>query len=65
MNNIIESLTEEVRKLDEIIIKAERSLKTAPEGILRISRSGNSMQYYKRENENDQNGKYIKKKDMV
>lgn len=64
MNNTVENLTAELKMLDAIITKAEKSLKTAPKGILRISRSGNTMQYYKREDEKDRNGKYIKKKDM-
>ncbi len=63
-NEIIKQLTEEAEKLDEIILRAEKSLEGASDGILRISRSGNTMQYYKRENEKDRNGKYIKKKDM-
>ena len=63
-NSLIEALMEEVRVLDEIIIKAEKSLENASDGILRISRSGNTTQYYKREDEKDRNGKYIKKRDM-
>lgn len=64
MYNTIEKLSEELKILDEIIYKAEKSLKTAPKGILRISRKGNSVQYYKRVDEKDKNGKYIKKKDI-
>jgi len=64
MNTTIESLTEELQILEEIITKAEKSLKNAPEGILRVSKSGNTMQYYKRKDENDRNGKYIKKRDI-
>lgn len=63
MNNAIEKLTDELRILDDVILKAEESLKNAPDGILRISQKGNLVQYYKRENEKDKNGKYIKKQD--
>lgn len=61
MSNIVEKVEEEVRMLEEIILKAEKSLKTAPEGILRVSKCRGTMQYYKRENEQDKNGQYIKK----
>lgn len=64
MNKVEKQLTEELNVLDEIIVKAEKSLEGSPTGILRISRSGNTMQYYRREDEKDRNGKYIKKKDM-
>lgn len=64
MNIVTENLREELKSLEEIIHKAERSLEKAPNGILRISKSKNSMQYYKRDDEKDRNGKYIKKKDM-
>lgn len=64
MNKVEKQLTEELKVLDEIIVKAEKSLQGSPSGILRISRSGNTMQYYRREDEQDRNGKYIKKKDM-
>ena len=62
MNIVVDYLTNERKELEEIIIKAEQSLKTAPEGILRVSKSGNSEQYYRRMDEKDKNGKYIKKK---
>ena len=61
MSNIVEKVEEEVRMLEEIILKAEKSLKTAPEGILRVSKCRGTTQYYKRENEQDKNGQYIKK----
>ena len=64
MNEVVRLLKKEAENLDEIILKTEKSLEGAPEGILRISRSGNTMQYYKREDEKDRNGKYIRKKDM-
>lgn len=63
-DEVVKLLIKEAEKLDEIILRAERSLEEAPSGILRISQSGNTMQYYIRENEKDRNGKYIKKKDM-
>jgi len=64
MNEVIRQLTEEEDRLNEIILKTEKALEGAPDGMLRISRSGNTMQYYKRKDEKDRNGKYIKKKDM-
>lgn len=62
MVTIIEKIEEELRNLEELIIKAEKSLENAPKGILRISKSGSTIQYYRRENEKDKNGQYIKKK---
>lgn len=63
MNDTIVKLEDEIRSLDKIIDRAEASLKKAPKGILRISKSGNATQYYCRKDEKDKNGKYIKKKD--
>lgn len=62
MNYILEKVEEELKWLDEIIAKAEKSLKTAPEGILRISKCRGTTQYYRRKDEKDKNGLYIKKK---
>lgn len=64
MNSVVDDLTNERKILEEIIIKAEQSLKMAPQGMLRVSKSGNSEQYYRREDEKDKNGKYIKKKNI-
>jgi len=63
MDNVIQRLKEELKTLEVIIAKTEKSLKMAPEGMLRVSQSNNSIQYYLRENKDDKNGKYIKNKD--
>lgn len=63
MKNVIDELKKEIAFLDKIITKAEEDLKCAPEGILRISKSGSTMQYYRRKNEKDKNGKYIRRSD--
>ena len=63
MKDIIDELKKEITILDKIIVRAEESLKNAPEGILRISKSGSTTQYYRRKNEKDKNGKYIRIKD--
>lgn len=62
MCDIVEKVDEELKMLEEIIVKAEKSLKTAPEGSLRISRCGSTTQYYRREHKKDKNGQYIRKK---
>lgn len=63
MDNVISRLQEELHTLESIIKKAEKSLKNAPEGQLRVIRNKNSYQYYLRESKQDINGKYIKNKD--
>lgn len=63
-SRVVEALTEEIKKLDEIIAKAEKSLENAPDGILRISKNKNTFQYYNRQNEKDRNGRYIRKNEL-
>ena len=62
MSNVVEKIEEELKIFDEMIKKAEKSLEAAPKGILRVSKSRGAIQYYRRENEKDKNGQYIKKK---
>ena len=51
------------KTLEKMIGKANRSLKKAPAGTLRISHTKGRAQYYHRESPSDRNGKYIPKKD--
>ena len=46
MNKVQELLMSELYNYDEIIKQANLYLKTAPKERLRISKSGNSVQYY-------------------
>lgn len=62
MSDLLEKVEEELKMLEEIIEKAEKSLKTAPEGSLRISKCRETTQYYRRTNEKDKNGQYIRRK---
>lgn len=54
----------EGRKQQLLSLKREKegALANAPEGILRVCCSGQRTQYYRRENEKDGNGTYLRKK---
>lgn len=54
-----EKLQEKIRELEELIIKAEKSLKKAPEGSLVLSCSNRKTQYYHKTEQTQKKGKYI------
>lgn len=57
-----EKLEEKVKELDRLIMKAEKSLKKAPEGTLVLSRSNGKVQYHHKTESNQKKGKYIPSK---
>ena len=64
MLNFKEQCTYHLQFLDNYIKQAEHTLASAPAGILRISRSHNSLQYYCRADSHDKSGRYLKKSDF-
>ncbi len=52
---------QQMQQLDQIIEKSYLILENAPEGALRISRSNNSTQYYWKNSNTNNFGKYIKR----
>ena len=46
MANLKESLLKEQNRLEKILRKAEKQLKDAPQGTMRLSSSKNQVQYY-------------------
>lgn len=63
MHNLRKMLLEEQKHLETIISKASESLKSVPEGHLRISKDKNNVRYY--HCVEDYNGVYIPKSDIV
>lgn len=61
LKKLVESRRKELNKL---VGNKGQSLKKAPEGLLRVAKCKNSVQYFWRTSKDDSNGKYIKKKDM-
>ena len=62
MNTIEKNLINETNKLKNIIIDAEKRLKHAPEGALRVANKKNKVEYYyKEEMDKGKNGRYMKK----
>ena len=57
---LLEALKARNLYLKKIITEKEKTIAKAPEGLLRISRSGNRIQYYYRTDPKDFNGEYIK-----
>lgn len=57
-----EKLEEKVKELDRLIVKAEKSLKKAPEGTLVLSKSNGVVQYYHKTEGKQKKGKYISSK---
>lgn len=53
------ALLKKVKELDHLIIKAEKSLKKAPEGALVLSKSNGTVQYYHKTERKQKKGKYI------
>ena len=46
MTNLKESLLKEQSRLEKILRKAEKQLKDAPQGTMRLSSSKKQVQYY-------------------
>lgn len=65
MKSIQTTLREEKKQLREILKQAQRRLKTAPKGQLRIAVKHNSVEYYYKDAEiSNKNGRYMKKNEM-
>lgn len=65
MGKIEKTLTHEVKKLKNIISEAEKRLKHAPEGHLRVANKDKKIEYYyKTERDKGKNGKYLKKREI-
>ena len=58
-NTLRENLAKRIGELEFILTDKSKSLKTAPEGTLRIAKSNGTVQYYHRRNSKDKTGKYI------
>ena len=66
MNTIEKILINETNKLKNIIIDAEKRLKHAPEGALRVANKKNKVEYfYKKEEDKGKNGRYMKKSELI
>lgn len=63
MKEMKKALLKKVKELDHLIIKAEKSLKKAPEGALVLSKSNGTVQYYHKTERKQKKGKYISAKD--
>ena len=64
MKSMETKLNEEMRQLENIIKAAEKRLKDAPKGHLRISKKGEGVEYYYKSDDNiNTNGKYIRKEE--
>ena len=61
MAGLREMLLKEQSRLEEILKKTEERMKDAPEGSLRLSRSGKSVQYYRCMPGKQKNGEYLPK----
>lgn len=64
MDKLEELIEEKLKELDRHISGAKKSLRRAPEGILKVSNNKKTYQYYCRCNNSDKDGKYITKKNM-
>lgn len=58
-NLTIEMLEKRLTELKVLLERAKRSVKTTPQGHLRISQKGNSIEYYHIISSDDSRGKYI------
>ena len=59
MANLKESLLKEQNRLEKILRKAEKQLKDAPLGTMRLSSSKNQVQYYHCMPGEKKNGRYL------
>lgn len=62
IESVKQFLLTKVKELDNLILKAEKSLKKAPEGALVLSRSNGVVQYYHKTASGQKKGKYISSK---
>lgn len=58
-DRLSEELANRKKELERLIHECNKALESAPEGNLRISRTGKRIQYYHRTNPKDKKGKYI------
>ena len=66
MKTIESTLGKELSRLTKVLNEAEKRMKTAPKGHLRISKKKNRVEYYFKSDENGvehKNGRYLKKKE--
>ena len=56
LDNLSKTISDRIKNID-------KRLKKAPQGLLRVSLSNKTVQYYQRTNTNDPYGKYLTKKD--
>lgn len=61
MANLKESLLKEQNRLEKILRKAEKQLKDAPQGTMRLSSSKKQVQYYHCMPGEKKNGRYLPK----
>ena len=61
MTNLKESLLKEQSRLEKILRKAEKQLKDAPQGTMRLSSSKKQVQYYHCMPGEKKNGRYLPK----
>lgn len=61
MNSLQDYCNEQIQMLDDIALRTENFLEEAPEGNLRVSKSGNSYQYYWKNHDDSKNGIYLKR----
>lgn len=57
-------ISKQIETVNKLIVKAERSLAGAPEGLLRVCKSHGTNQYYHRTDMQDAHGKYLRKSEM-
>lgn len=57
-------IDEQIKMLDVLIAKAERSIRKSPEGIVNVVRCHGSNQYYYKEQSSEPHGKYIPKRNI-
>lgn len=65
MKEIKNYLSNELQNVNVMIEKLERSIKQAPQGMLRISKTKEWSQYYVRTDKNERSGKYLNKENQA
>lgn len=59
IESVRQFLKSKIKELDNLIVRAEKSLKKAPEGSLVLSRSNGTVQYHNKTESTQKKGKYI------